>query len=302
MSESAIALTFDSPSARSSSTSSAAARSSAGSELPDAAAEAEHADEEMDVMGTPVALAPSTVARPALKLQFTPSAVPREEAPSTPSGGDSSTTRRLNFTTKECATPGRYDARHKLGEPLRVYCRVKPLLDGDSSVDERPVVPTMQVESETSLLCTAPADSSAARHGESVSKFTFTRMFGPESSQEEVYVHAAKPLVDSFFAGQNGLIFAYGITASGKTYTMQGTSAQPGLIPRIVLDLFQKVMGGAEAAQAAVNAQAQAAAAAAAAAAGEAAPAAAVESVAAPLQPGQRFTVKASYLEVYNGA
>jgi hypothetical protein len=177
-----------------------------------------------------------------------------------------------------------------------VYCRIKPLSETERAADAEAgqASSVMTVEGESALLCTAPPDSSAARHGESIARFTFTRMFGPEASQEEVYSHAARPLVDSFFAGQNGLIFAYGITNSGKTFTMQGTQAAPGLIPRIVLDLFQKVMGGAdsaaEAARAAALAQAQTA--------GETPPA--PESVPTPLQPGQRFTVKASYLEVYN--
>ena len=29
----------------------------------------------------------------------------------------------------------------------------------------------------------------------------------------------------------NGTVFAYGQTASGKTHTMQGTAAEPGIIP-----------------------------------------------------------------------
>ena len=34
--------------------------------------------------------------------------------------------------------------------------------------------------------------------------------------------------------GQNASIFAYGVTASGKTWTMQGSDRDPGLIPRTV--------------------------------------------------------------------
>jgi len=29
-------------------------------------------------------------------------------------------------------------------------------------------------------------------------------------------------------------IFAYGVTSSGKTHTMQGTKSEPGVIPRVV--------------------------------------------------------------------
>jgi hypothetical protein len=33
---------------------------------------------------------------------------------------------------------------------------------------------------------------------------------------------------------QTVTIFAYGVTSSGKTHTMQGTLAEPGVIPRVV--------------------------------------------------------------------
>jgi hypothetical protein len=33
---------------------------------------------------------------------------------------------------------------------------------------------------------------------------------------------------------QTVTIFAYGVTSSGKTYTMQGTKLEPGVIPRVV--------------------------------------------------------------------
>ena len=38
-----------------------------------------------------------------------------------------------------------------------------------------------------------------------------------------------------------GTIFAYGQTASGKTYTMMGSEDYLGVIPRAIHDLFQKI-------------------------------------------------------------
>ena len=35
-----------------------------------------------------------------------------------------------------------------------------------------------------------------------------------------------------------GTVFAYGQTNSGKTHTMRGSSAEPGVIPLAVYDLF----------------------------------------------------------------
>ena len=38
--------------------------------------------------------------------------------------------------------------------------------------------------------------------------------------------------------GINGTVFAYGQTASGKTYSMIGVDEQPGIIPQAVDDVF----------------------------------------------------------------
>lgn len=46
-------------------------------------------------------------------------------------------------------------------------------------------------------------------------------MFSPASSQKEVFDKVAKPLVSDVLNGKNGLLFAYGVTGSGKTHSMQ---------------------------------------------------------------------------------
>lgn len=38
--------------------------------------------------------------------------------------------------------------------------------------------------------------------------------------------------------GYNSLVFAYGQTASGKTYTLMGSEDEPGIIPRALKDVF----------------------------------------------------------------
>lgn len=37
----------------------------------------------------------------------------------------------------------------------------------------------------------------------------------------------------------NSVMMAYGITAAGKTYTIEGTREAPGVMPRALLDLFR---------------------------------------------------------------
>lgn len=44
-----------------------------------------------------------------------------------------------------------------------------------------------------------------------------------------------------FIAGENIVIFAYGMTNAGKTYTIQGTAQNPGILPRLVSKLLDHI-------------------------------------------------------------
>jgi kinesin family member 5 len=77
-------------------------------------------------------------------------------------------------------------------------------------------------------------------------RFTFDRIFGPDSEQKDVFDYIGRPVVDSIFKGYNGTIFAYGQTSSGKTHTMSGADgsigdeSMKGVIPRAIDYIFQK--------------------------------------------------------------
>jgi kinesin family protein 22 len=52
------------------------------------------------------------------------------------------------------------------------------------------------------------------------------------------------PLVDRFLQGENCVFFAYGMTNSGKTHTIQGTEKNPGLLPRLVNEILEMMQKG----------------------------------------------------------
>lgn len=70
-------------------------------------------------------------------------------------------------------------------------------------------------------------------------------MFGPESSQHQVFDNVAKNIVTTALDGVNCTIFAYGQTGSGKTYTMCGGknnfSRDRGIIPRTLNTIFSEI-------------------------------------------------------------
>ncbi|ONI04737.1 hypothetical protein PRUPE_6G337000 [Prunus persica] len=67
--------------------------------------------------------------------------------------------------------------------------------------------------------------------------FDFDKVFPQETSQEDVFAEV-KPILRSALDGHNVCIFAHGQTGTGKTFTMDGTSEQPGIIPRALKELF----------------------------------------------------------------
>ena len=74
--------------------------------------------------------------------------------------------------------------------------------------------------------------------------FDFDRVFGHQSTQEEVFDEVSQ-LVQSAIDGYNVCIFAYGQTGSGKTYTMEGDENMEklGIIPKTITKIFEETHG-----------------------------------------------------------
>lgn len=70
--------------------------------------------------------------------------------------------------------------------------------------------------------------------------FKFDRVFGEEATQDEVYQHTVG-LLDHAIKGYTSTLFSFGPTYGGKTYTMFGTDADLGIIPRTIYSLFNKL-------------------------------------------------------------
>lgn len=51
------------------------------------------------------------------------------------------------------------------------------------------------------------------------------QIFEPQTNQQEVYDHTMREMVRDVLRGENRLLYTYGVTNSGKTYTIQGKTA-----------------------------------------------------------------------------
>ncbi|KAM9299441.1 kinesin-like protein KIF18B [Gastrophryne carolinensis] len=72
-------------------------------------------------------------------------------------------------------------------------------------------------------------------------KFIFDRVFGEHSCQQEVFEHTTKPIIDGVLNGYNCSVFAYGATGAGKTHTMLGSEADPGVMYLTMVELYQRI-------------------------------------------------------------
>jgi len=72
-------------------------------------------------------------------------------------------------------------------------------------------------------------------------EYVYDHLFYPEHSTEKIYTEVTQDIVVSAMEGYHGTIFAYGQTSTGKTYTMQGTSSCPGIIPLAVDTVFDYI-------------------------------------------------------------
>ncbi|KAI8906835.1 kinesin motor domain-containing protein, partial [Gorgonomyces haynaldii] len=70
--------------------------------------------------------------------------------------------------------------------------------------------------------------------------FEFDCCFDEFARQEMIFDKTVRFLVDSVIEGYNGTVFAYGATGAGKTHTMMGKDADPGIMPLALAYLFSK--------------------------------------------------------------
>ncbi|KAI7520983.1 kinesin-domain-containing protein, partial [Hortaea werneckii] len=90
--------------------------------------------------------------------------------------------------------------------------------------------------------------------------YRYDSVFSPHDNNSRVYDSAAKRLVRRVMEGYHGTVFAYGMTGTGKTFSMQGTANSPGVIPLAITDIFSYIREN----------------------------------------PGREFLLRVSYLEIYN--
>ncbi|XP_053996910.1 kinesin-like protein KIF6 [Hylaeus anthracinus] len=129
---------------------------------------------------------------------------------------------------------------------IKVYARLLPEKNRKNAVEYQVYHrPKKNVEEDVLFLASPTQKSKDYPDNRAESwNFSFFRIFEESTTQEDVFDNVARPVVESALDGYNGTIFAYGQTASGKTYSIIGNQrnhADRGIIPRSMRYLFDVI-------------------------------------------------------------
>ncbi|XP_029691304.1 kinesin-like protein KIF20B isoform X2 [Takifugu rubripes] len=130
-------------------------------------------------------------------------------------------------------------------EHLQVYLRVRPFttaetINGESqeSVIIRDPDTVILKPPSLPLLVRLSTDKTLPQTGQ---RFNFSQVYGPETTQKELFEGTVKNLVKDVLEGGNSLVFTYGATNAGKTFTFLGPDTDPGILPRSLDIIFSSV-------------------------------------------------------------
>ncbi|VDP37324.1 unnamed protein product [Schistosoma margrebowiei] len=111
---------------------------------------------------------------------------------------------------------------------VEVFCRIKPFYSQGISC--------IEVCDEKTIKSVGHRSGNRKETSHS-----FTCVLPPDAGQDVVFQKVAFPMITDFLHGKNGLLFTYGVTGSGKTYSMEGSSKDPGILPRSLDVIFNSI-------------------------------------------------------------
>ena len=134
---------------------------------------------------------------------------------------------------------------------LQVFVRIRPTYVEDKKEDGTDIVDCIHASSKHSLAIAPPENSMAYRSGDRGQTFSFTRVLDASTTQAEYFNVTAASLVDEWLEDpmHNSVMMAYGITGAGKTFTIEGSKTNPGILPRVLkysFDTLSNLSGDAK--------------------------------------------------------
>lgn len=131
------------------------------------------------------------------------------------------------------------NAANLKGTNVQVAVRCRPV-NAEERKSGQPSVVTCDSENKNIKISYGPTGK------KQIKNFTFDKVFGMYSRQEEVFDSMVRPIVEECLEGFNCTIFAYGQTGTGKTHTMEGnihSDEDAGIVPRSVKAILENLEG-----------------------------------------------------------
>ena len=120
---------------------------------------------------------------------------------------------------------------------VKSYCRIRPNNTYNSSLNK------FKIENNSKTLIVDYTTESDRNNPskQSIIKYNFTEVYWPHTSNKVIYEKVCQQNIDELFSRhRSSLIFVYGITNSGKTYTVNGNEEFPGILQLSLIELFNK--------------------------------------------------------------
>ncbi|XP_053208395.1 kinesin-like protein KIF20A [Panonychus citri] len=124
-------------------------------------------------------------------------------------------------------------------EKIATFLRIRPI--DNFTIEESPykIIDSnkIYIDEKTSSNCGSAEKINATRN-----VYNFTEILDESVNQLNVFSKCCLPLVEDVLDGNNGILFCYGTTSSGKSFTMRGPhedpTVNPGLIPLSLKKIF----------------------------------------------------------------
>jgi hypothetical protein len=130
-----------------------------------------------------------------------------------------------NVQQRKCWSAGNFDR-------IKVYLRMRPLLLAEKPID-------YTVSENTITVHPSPFSTGSAFCVDK--SFSFRAIMDQTSTQDDVFQTVVSPLLDNFINGEDILIFCYGSTNAGKTFTITGSKRNPGVLKRSLDSILGRV-------------------------------------------------------------
>jgi len=131
-------------------------------------------------------------------------------------------------------------------EPMKVFLRIRPFSSDEMKASESQGC--LKLVDDKTVLLQAPQDSFTFKSSirgiaEQTHQFSFSKVYDQDTTQKDIFDDSILGYVKDFLDGINCLVFTYGITNSGKTFTIQGNPKNGGILPRTLDVLFNSIKG-----------------------------------------------------------